>query len=208
MPLFKHIALDKNTQVGIWKIEEPVEELKSLVNLTNKDLHKLESFKHQNRKKEWLCCRILTRELTGEKKPEVNYNALNKPFIDGHFISFSHTFGYAAVITSKTGKVAIDIEKYRKQVIKVKHRFLSTKEIETLDPGTDIKKLSLLWSAKESLYKIQDSIEISFLNSIYIANVKFKNNGIMDGTIGTLVSKNTYPVYYLMENDYVLTYIY
>ncbi len=208
MPLFKHIAPDKYTRLGIWKIEEPVEELKSMVTLTSRDYLKLESFKQEKRKKEWLCCRILTRELTGKKNTEVNYNALNKPFIAGHFISFSHTFGYAAVITSKTGKVAIDIEKYRKQVIKVKHRFLSTKEIETLEPGTDIKKLSLLWSAKESLYKIQDSIGISFLNSIHVANVKFKNNGIMDGTIGTLISKNTYPVYYLMENDYVLTYIY
>lgn len=206
MPLFKHIALDKNTRLGIWKIEEPVEELKSLINLSTSNQIKLESFKLPSRKKEWLCCRILTRELTGEKNTEVNYNALNKPFIHGHFISFSHTINYAAVIASKTNRVAIDIEKYRKQVVKIRHRFLSKQEIEALEPGNDIKKLSLLWSAKESLYKIPVDTKID-LSNIHITKGMFRNKGIMEGSIGPLISSKTYQIHYLMENDYVLTYI-
>lgn len=82
-----------------------------------------------------------------------------KPFLPDerfHF-SISHCGDFAAVIVSRTHRVGIDIEIPVDVIGRIRDKFLSPEELETFGlmahPETDYSKMTLLWSAKEAVFK-------------------------------------------------------
>jgi phosphopantetheinyl transferase len=99
---------------------------------------------------------------------DLEYDEFGKPHLkDGKHISISHSHDFAAIIISDQ-KAGIDIELQREKIIKIADKFLLS-EFDFLDKENKenyIKKLTVIWGVKESIFKICNEIGISFKNHI------------------------------------------
>lgn len=105
---------------------------------------------------------LILSELLGESTPRRGYDAQGRPILldyPDRFLSISHTEGHAAVLLtpSPNGTPGVDIETYRPQLYDVASRYLHPDEwerIQVTSPLTELQLRSLLWSAKETAYKV------------------------------------------------------
>jgi 4'-phosphopantetheinyl transferase len=202
--LKKHIG--KDCILGVWNVVESYDELILISDLTASDIEKLDSFSNLKRKLEWICTRILFKELTNSAS-EIIYNDDGKPFVaDNSFkISISHSKSLVSVIVSKTREVGVDIEYVTNKIEKIVHKFLSIKEQHAISKSPErIIHLYICWSAKETLYKIFSSYKLNFIDNIDILPFIANN----EGTINAIVSKDDMKIKctlnYEIINNYVL----
>ena len=114
---------------GIWKIEESSEVLLSLLRNREEYLPQLELIRTEQRRREWLACRVLLQELTGGPVC-VAYRPNGAPYLSGSslHISISHTKGYAAVLLQNRPAAGIDIEYHSGRVSRIRSRFMNPEE--------------------------------------------------------------------------------
>lgn len=111
----------------------------------------------------------------GFEDKDVYYDEMGKPFLyNGQYISITHSYSFTAIIVSSTVAVGIDIEKQRDKILRIAHKFTPIEEYRTLaNTAALIRKLTIVWGAKESLYKIFGQPGISFLKHININDFMF-----------------------------------
>ena len=170
MPLYKRIIVNDLTKVLIWKIQEPLSDLSRCAELTQKSKKRLESMKSILHQQGFASIRLLLKE-AGYLDADVSYDEFGKPHLnDGSFISMTHSHTFSAIILSKKDKVGIDIEKQRDRIIKIAHKFTSMSIHNVLfDRDALVCKLTIVWGAKESLYKIYGKKRLAFLKNIHIS---------------------------------------
>jgi len=164
MPLHKTIAPNSQTTVKIWKITESYDELMAIVDLKPNSLERVLGMKSELHQRGFLSVRWLLREF-GYTDKDLFYDDFGKPHLkDGKQISISHSFNFSAVIISDL-IVGIDIEKQRDKISIIAHKFVDY-EFDYLDKtsGDYIKKLTVIWCVKESLYKLYCTPGLSFKN--------------------------------------------
>jgi phosphopantetheinyl transferase len=176
MALYKTLTVHKKTKVLIWKLEESVLDLKKGILLSDTSLARLESMKSELHQKGFLSIRQLLK-LAGYTDFDVVYDNYGKPHLkDGKFISISHSFTFTAIVLSEDTPVGIDIEKQREKILKIAHKFTPFEEYKTIaNVDALIRKLTIVWGAKESLYKIYGKKKLLFLHHIYIEDFKFND---------------------------------
>ncbi len=193
-------------QLGIWKIEENVEEL--LLILPERDYyeHELLRFTADHRKLEWLSVRALLYTLTGQHIT-VAYEDSGKPYFPSYkgYLSISHTKGYVAVIYSPCHQVGIDIEQYAQRIHRLSSRFMRDDETAVaMDGDTTWSKL-LHWSAKETMFKCMDSAEVDFKEHMHIPEFKPESGGVFTGKDYKTSFHRIFDIHYLTDKDFVLT---
>lgn len=153
MPIFFQHQINETTRLGIWKIEETEEFFKSTV-----PQHR--AVTHPHKRLQHLAGRFLLQFLyPGFPYELIQIADTRKPFLldEQYHFSISHCGDYAAAIVSKTSRVGIDIEIPTEKISKIMYKFLSTNEHELfhlIQPDKDrIPFSTLLWSAKESVFK-------------------------------------------------------
>ena len=110
MPLLFVKSLDKDVRLGVWKIEEDVDDfLTSQAEMHTIFQQEIAAYKSQARRLEKLAVYSLLWNMVNDC-PIITHNADGKPFVQGRNISISHTKGYAAVMVSPHSEVAVDIE--------------------------------------------------------------------------------------------------
>jgi len=121
-----------------------------------------------------LSIRHLLKEV-GYTDADLIYDEFGKPHLkNGTHISISHSFTFTAIIVSDELHVGIDIEKQREKILKIAHKFTPFEEYKTIaNVDALISKLTIVWGAKESLYKIYGKKKLLFLHHIYIEDFKF-----------------------------------
>ncbi|MFD2725045.1 4'-phosphopantetheinyl transferase family protein [Hyunsoonleella rubra] len=162
MPLYKTITPNSQTTVKIWKITESFEDLMSRVDLKQSALERVMGMKSELHQRGFLTVRCLLREL-GYTDKDLFYDDCGKPHLkDGKQISITHSFQFSAVIISDL-IVGIDIEKQREKIKRIAHKFVDYEEDYLVEEADDyVKKLTLIWCAKESLYKLYCTPGLSF----------------------------------------------
>lgn len=141
---------------AVWKLEETLEELLSLLPDSRKYRQEVEKFSSAHRRLEWCAVRVLLYTILGVEK-EIRYQDSGKPYLaDKSFsLSISHTKGYVAVILGDINKeVGIDIEQYGERVRKVAHKFVRDDELPGAYEGTDTWGMLLHWSAKKRFINV------------------------------------------------------
>ncbi|CAI8169972.1 MAG: Uncharacterised protein [Polaribacter sp. SA4-10] len=183
MALYKTIKVNQTTKVLIWNIEESISELSSGILLSKNSSTRMQSMKSELHQKGFLSIRYLLKEV-GYSDFDLIYDKEGKPHLkDGKFISISHSFIFSAIIISDDLKVGIDIEKQREKILKIAHKFTPIEEYKTIaNSEALISKLTIVWGAKESLYKIYGKRKLLFLHHIHINDFKF----IAKETIGVI----------------------
>ncbi|MBU3011091.1 4'-phosphopantetheinyl transferase superfamily protein [Polaribacter vadi] len=174
MALYKTLTISPETKVFIWKIEESIDELKAGISLTEKNLARFNLMKSDLHQKGFLSIRHLLKEIN-LTDADLIYDEFGKPHLDkGRFISITHSFNFTAIIYSTQTEVGIDIEKQRDKILKIAHKFTPIEEYKTIaNADALISKLTIVWGAKESLYKIYGKKKLLFLRDIYVADFKF-----------------------------------
>ena len=130
MPLLSVRNLAPDVRLGIWKIEETVENfLSSSPQLIAVYRQEIAAYKSHTRQLEELAVYSLLWKMAGSPLT-ITHNAVGKPFVNGWHISISHTKGYAAVIISPTVEVAIDIEYRSNRAKETLYKYCSTQNLQ------------------------------------------------------------------------------
>lgn len=106
---------------------------------------------------------------------DLYYDTFGKPHLkDGNHISITHSHNFTGIIVSSTNEVGIDIEMQREKILRIAHKFTPIEEYRTLaNTEAIIRKLTIVWGAKESLYKIYAQPGLSFLHHIDVKDFTF-----------------------------------
>ncbi|WP_430810548.1 MULTISPECIES: 4'-phosphopantetheinyl transferase superfamily protein [unclassified Carboxylicivirga] len=206
MPLHALIDDCPPLQVAVWEMEESLPDLRKLIDLSDEDRQRLEMFRLDRRRKEWLSCRVALQQMLSAY-PAVCYANSGKPSLinDRRHISMSHTAGYAAVCLSEQ-PTALDIEICSPRVEKVSTRFVHPAEVAYI-PGDRRKEyLTVLWSAKETLYKYYDVYGVVFKEQFVIDPFELKEAGVLSASFYHQQSVRNLKLYYKFTGDYTLVY--
>jgi phosphopantetheinyl transferase len=169
MPLFKTIHFNSSTQIFVWKITESFEQLNNEVQLNDKNCIRLKGMKSEMHQRGFLSVRKLLQE-AGYNDFDLYYDEFGKPHLtDDKYISITHSHHFSAIIVSDE-TVGIDIELQREKIIRIADKFVDT-EFSYLDQNdleSYIKKLTVIWGAKEAIFKIRNEKGISFKDHIEV----------------------------------------
>lgn len=184
MPLYKTITVNTSTKVYIWKIEEDLKTLISSLKipegqstiLTDHCQSRLDGMKSEMHQRGFISIRHLLAA-AGYTDFDLYYSAQGKPHLrDGRHISITHSYTFTAIIISDS-PVGIDIEMQRDKILRIAHKFTPIEEYYTLTSAeARVRKLTIVWGAKESLYKLSTQEGLSFLKHIDVADFNFDDH--------------------------------
>ncbi len=157
MPLFYQHNINEHCRLGIWKIEEPEKFFLAKVPLSREVSHPHKRLQH-------LAGRFLLPSLFDDFPiEEIVIADTRKPYLENekyHF-SISHCGQFAAAMVSDSFRVGIDIEVVTEKIERIQHKFLIPEEYGLASAAwkkiarqkSDQQLLTLLWSAKEAIFK-------------------------------------------------------
>jgi 4'-phosphopantetheinyl transferase EntD len=209
MPIFFQQDIDETTRLAVWKIEEEEDFFLQHVPLQREITHPHKRLQH-------LAGRYLLQYLF----PDFPINLIKiadtrKPYLEdeAYHFSISHCSDYAAVIVSRDKRVGVDIEVPTPKVQKIMHKFLHEEEKRMVDgrwsvvkafdkpqafgdrqdkEAVDYVKLTLMWSAKEAVFKWWSYGNVDFSEMIRLDDFDMKQGGTM---VGRFVSpEKVYPL--------------
>ena len=173
MPLYKTINFSRSvgttTQILVWKITESLSQLQNEVTLNPTNTIRFNGMKSELHQRAFLSVRKLLQE-KNYTDFDLEYDEFGKPHLkDGKHISISHSHEFSTIIISDQ-KAGIDIELQREKIIKIADKFVNY-EFEFLNKQNQeefIRKLTVIWGIKESIFKIRNEIGISFKEHIQV----------------------------------------
>ena len=206
MSLYR-IYKEGNLTVGVWKVDETVEQLCSMFHQFSIYEDGFARFSAEKRKQEWLAVRVLLKELCGEEK-RIAYLPSGKPYLeDGSMhVSFSHTHGYVAVAIHPSAEVGVDIEQYGTRVQRVASRFIREDEWVSIESGDEVYALLLHWSAKETMFKLMEDEAVDFIDHLHILPFQPQASGVFKAHEYRSEKEQEFLVHYDTHPDYVLTF--
>jgi len=196
VPLYKTITVNDTTRVYIWKIDEDFNTLSRNISLTDHCRKRVDGMKSELHKRGFMSVRHLLAE-AGYTDHDLYYTENGKPHLkDGKHISITHSYTFSAIIVS-TQAVGIDIEKKRDKILRIAPKFTPIEEYLTLNnTEARVRKLTIVWGAKESIYKLYSQEGLSFLKHIDVRDFNFED------------LKTTAKVYYNgNQSEYVLDFL-
>lgn len=171
MPLFYQHTINESTRLAVWHITEPEDFFTNEVSLKNTVTHPHKRLQH-------LAGRYLLKYL----QPDFPFDSIlvqtsRKPVLPKNefYFSISHCGDFAAAIISTQNLVGIDVEMVTPKIEKIKEKFLNLEELELLQKNqfseSNIELITLLWSAKEAMFKWYGKGSISFKRNLPIQQV-------------------------------------
>ncbi|RDI57081.1 4'-phosphopantetheinyl transferase family protein [Flavobacterium glaciei] len=208
MPLFKTINLSQTvatTQILVWKVTESYAELFEQVILNENNRIRLNGMRSEIHQRAFLSVRKLLQE-AGYTDLDLYYDEFGKPHLQGKkHISITHSHNFSAIIISDE-IVGIDIEMQREKITRIADKFCDS-EFQFLDISCEdyIRKLTVIWGAKEAIFKIRNEKGISFKDHISVDNFRISAKQ----TIATLHSDNLvkdFKIHFEEIEDFTLVY--
>ena len=200
----KH-TYDNGLAIALWDIAETEEQLMNLLNNDAVVAEEIIPFTSTKRRLEYLASRCALNELTGNEQ-HICYHENGAPYLADNSlnISISHTGHYALVATHPTDKVGIDIERIGDKVGHVRHKFLSKAELETIDARSEKIHLTILWAAKEAMYKVMCVETVEFTEQISIEPFTPYMEGEIIAHETASTEKKTYKLQYKVYPEFVI----
>jgi len=174
VPIFFQQQINGTTRLGIWKIEETEEFFLSNVPLQREVTHPHKRLQH-------LAGRFLLQFLfPGFPYELIRIADARKPYLpdEEYHFSISHCGDFAAAIVSSDQRVGIDIEMPSLKVERIRDKFLNRDEllkfeIRSRTSGTKSENqnsdlLTMLWSAKEAVFKWYGNGKVDFRQHILL----------------------------------------
>jgi 4'-phosphopantetheinyl transferase EntD len=185
MPLFYQHNINQDTKLAIWHIGEPESFFLEKVPLKRDVSHPFKRLQH-------LAGRYLLSFLFEDfPLKEIQVADTRQPFLasEKYHFSISHCGEYAAAIVSGTSRVGVDIERITPRIETVAGKFLTEDEAHYFNEDYALfleqwglrgrmhqEFLTLIWSAKEAIFKWYGRGELDFRQ-----HMQLKGNITMDG---------------------------
>jgi len=205
MPVILKIEQKNGQKSGIWEIREDEPILLVRASLNDSDRVSLSNIINPQRRLEWLAVRALLKEFY-TSPPTIQYDAKGKPHFTNQTdkISISHSGKMVAIALYFGQTPGIDIEKLHPRIRKIATRFLSDEEKITLGTNPSIEQLTIVWGAKEVLFKVYEHGGIEFKTDFRIQPFVLEAKGKLKGIIQKGNNTLRIPMEYLLIDDYVL----
>lgn len=200
--------INPQIRLGLWEIVEGEEAFFNQISLTSDERAALEMLKSSEKQIQRLAYRAVLTKITGKENFIIQYDAFRKPHLQGYkgHISVSHSGELAAAIFNQNNPVGIDVERVSPRILPISKRFLSAQELDECGPCPDPMQLTLYWSAKEALFKLEGKRFLSFGNDIYVSPFTPGMQGTMTGNIKRGSLPGIYELAWETYKDYVLVY--
>jgi 4'-phosphopantetheinyl transferase len=206
LPIISIQNITNEITLGIWKITETKADFVNLLGNHLFDLSKPVN-PAENVGIHWFASRVLLQNLFDADRIEIHKNENNKPtlYIDHekYFISISHSYEYVGIMFSKTHEIGLDIEKVDDRIHRVSNKFLN--ENEQLFAESKLVK-TLIWSAKESMYKWYGKKELDFKLNMEALLFEAKNEGVFNCLLHKNEINKAIEMHYYQLENYVFTY--
>jgi len=179
VPLFYQHTINEVTKLGIWEIQETEAFFLQKVPLQREVSHPHKRLQH-------LAGRYLLQYLF----PDFPYELIaiagtRKPYLtnEAYHFSIAHCGDFAAALVSTSNRVGIDIELVRPLIEKVKNKFISEHEMQLITSeaasgrqtptgqGQALHLLTLIWSAKEALFKWYGEGGVDFRQHMWVESI-------------------------------------
>lgn len=204
MPLLKQIWFGSDTALQLWTLTEDSDSLSKLVTLHNIELQLFNRISNETRKAEFLVARILLRNVFPDS--HIEYSIQGAPVIvpsDVH-VSISHTTGMVCLLHS-IYPCGIDVEQIGTRALRLTKRFVSHSEASLIGEEFPARDATLIWSVKETLYKLLRKEGVDFATQLIIDKVD--DDKKIYTSIITENKKTTHCVNYTIFDNYVLTWV-
>ena len=206
MALFFQQNINQSSKLAIWKIEEPERFYTELVTIST-------TISHPHKRLQHLAGRYLLPFLFADfPHNAIEIAETRKPFLPTaqYQFSISHCADFAAAIVSKNQAVGIDIEMITDRVHKIKHKYLHAVEQAFVNDYTIEKQtalLTLLWSAKEAMFKWWGRGEVDFSEALRISDFALQPEGIMQAVFEKDAYRIPLQLHYQLSNEMSLVWV-
>jgi 4'-phosphopantetheinyl transferase len=167
MPIVLQQQLSASVSICIWQIAETEAFFMENYQLNGIDLLEIQNIKLETRRLEKWACRAALGALTGSNTIDITYTPNGQPLFYKGFVSFSQTKDYILVAWSDQ-PIGVDIEKITPRILNLKHKFMNPQESISFDPK-NAKDVTLIWCAKEAIYKWYAKGELDFSEDMIIS---------------------------------------
>src|SRR5690606_4570402 len=136
----------------------------------------------------WLASRLALRNLFDNAQiVDVKKDRYGKPHLSvfsGH-ISISHSGNMAAAVFHPERSAGIDIELIRPKIFNIATKFLTSKELQSIDKKNELKALFACWCVKEAVYKWHGRKGLSLKDGIEIQPFVYDEMGVFEVIVNT-----------------------
>jgi phosphopantetheinyl transferase len=204
MPLILKEKKDKFSY-SVWKTDEDLSFFLNKLSFFPSEKDEMSKFKSQ-RLLEWISARYLLSLLEKNvSRSCVLKDKYGKPYLENSnsYISISHSGKYITAIISEF-EIGIDIQVITNKISKIKNKFLSKSEL--LYCNNNIDCLTLMWTAKEAVYKAYGKKKLDFIENIKINNFMHdKKIFRYSGILSKQEINRTYELNSMFVEDAILT---
>lgn len=210
MPLAYHEWVNEDLQLALWHINESVEELCAQLFMNKEEYDTLNSFKSENRQKQWLSYRALIRQMVDtDFIYRIHYDEHKKPYLVNppRSISISHCSSYSAILISKNLDIqhGVDVEPVHPKVLKVLSRFLNKNEEKEWEMDKNPTKAVAYWSMKEALYKANGKSGLTLKENISVLPFKMNSKVKILGIVKSNEYIHHYQLYFRQFNELIIS---
>lgn len=210
MGLMFQKIIPPDVSLGVWAIEEQEDWFLQQLQLFPQEIAQFSKLKNAKRL-EWLASRLLVHELAAwqDRVPMIK-DEFGKPHLQtlAQHVSISHSHGRAAAILGPT-PVGIDIQIFTPKIERIRHKFLSKEEMESISTSNSLQKLHVYWGAKECLYKAYGRRKLDFCRDLFVEPFQF--DPIYGVTAGFLRhpsdNMSFFDIHYESLEQYMLVYV-
>ncbi len=173
MPIVRQWTVFEECSLLIWEISESLEELQVGLITTLDECSEYETISHPQKRIEWLAGRRAMQtivEASGRTYTGMRKDQYGKPFLNNGVaeISLTHTARFVVVALHPRLSIGVDLERIAPKLARVAPKFLSLPEMA--HASDDLKRLCTYWCAKEALYKLHGTRNLSFKEEILISS--------------------------------------
>jgi len=194
------VQIIKQSDLSVYLMETDENKLNTyLDSLTEVEFTKFNTIRHPAKQLEFAASRHLRTTLFGKK--QIHYSDVGSPYLDNDgFISLSHTHKLVGLAHAKTFNVGLDLESVREKAMKLHTKFMHPSEKNYFDTENAFD-MSLLWSFKETLFKLADRKGVHFSTDLIIR----KEGNRFYGTINQFHILHEYELTYQLYEQYLIT---
>ena len=217
MPLHSIQHLSPTAALGLWHLTEGPADLWAQLPPAYRPL--LPATATEVRQTQWLAGRALIQTLLEALgHPDLPASAVLRNDADGRpwlagaapgaVASLSHSGSWVAALLAPHGRVGVDVELVRDKAQRLARKYLSDQELLAA-AAAGPAHYSLLWSAKETLYKLAARRGIIFREQLLLEGFAPAAHGEIPATLWLDGRSTHHRIQYIQPApDYVLTYSY
>jgi len=206
MPLLLSRELDNGLRLGVWQIREPEPWFLQQVHMNAEESQELSLLRSRDKREQRLAYRMVLSALLKPARFSISYDEHRKPYLHGYpgHISVSHSCEMAAAIYHPLQPVGIDIEKVSPRLLPLTDKFVALSECLEISGDRSDEVLTLLWSAKEALYKMDGKRGLHFNRDLIVQGLAARAQGKLRGQVMRGIHTGEHPLAWEKLGDYVM----